>query len=81
MLSSGTRADATSWAIWCCCIPTVIDSYTVRHRLFQLRKGLQRLELYAGKLARTVLRGGTVSNGRFLPDSQPTRRYKKPRLQ
>ena len=44
-------------------------------------KGLQRLELYAGKLARTVLRGGAASNGRFLPDSQPTRRYKKPRLQ
>ena len=36
-----------------------------------MREGLQRLELYAGKLARTVLRGGAASNGRFLPDSQP----------
>ena len=43
-------------------------------------KGLQRLELYAGKLARTVLRGGAASNGRFLPDSQPYPDTQKPRL-
>ena len=31
----------------------------------------KRLEPYAGKLARTVLRGGVASNGRSLPDNQP----------
>ena len=30
---------------------------------------MQRLELYAGKLARTVLRGGWCSNALSLPDS------------
>ncbi len=34
-----------------------------------LNRALQRLELYAGKLARTVLRGGWCSNALSLPDN------------
>ena len=38
----------------------------------RLRGPLQRLELYAGKLARTVLRGGCDGNVASLPDKRYT---------
>src|SRR5487761_2234653 len=41
----------------------------------RLNEALQRLELYAGKLARTVLRGGWCSNVLSLPDQ----RYLQPK--
>ena len=34
-----------------------------------VKRGFERLEPYAGKLARTVLRGGWCSNALSLPDS------------
>lgn len=37
--------------------------------------GFERLELYAGKLARTVLRGGCGGNAVSLPDTQQAARY------
>jgi len=46
---------------------SVTRSHCRSHR--GLRK---RLEPYAGKLARTVLRGGVVSNDRSLPDAMTT---------
>ncbi len=37
-----------------------------------VKRGFERLEPYAGKLARTVLRGGWCSNALSLPDSGDT---------
>ena len=62
--------------VGCCYIPTVISRCTVvvypwKSRVLEHR-ALARLERYAGKLARTVLRGGGGGNVASLPD-QPTR--------
>ncbi len=74
ILSSGTRADATSWAIWCCCIPTVIDSLHSAAPALQLRKGLRRgLSCMRGNLHVQSSGEGRSVMAVYLPTASLTR--------